>query len=73
MELHTLSKAGLDINGWITLIIGLITASISAFAAIYGLLRYLEQHSTWVFVWYRLLMGIFLLVGVATGFLHNFG
>lgn len=73
LELHTLFKAGLDTNGWITLIIGLITASISAFAAIYGLLRYLEKNSTWVFVWYRLLMGIFLLVSVRMGFLHNFG
>ncbi len=71
LELHTLFKAGLDANGWTILIIGLITASISAFAAIYGLLRYLEKHSTWVFVWYRLVMGIFLLTGVATGFLNN--
>lgn len=71
LELHTLFKAGLDVNGWITLSIGLITASLAAFAAIYGLLRYLERHSTWVFVWYRLIMGIFLLVGVATNFLAN--
>lgn len=71
LELHTLFKAGLDVNGWITLIIGLITASLAAFAAIYGLLRYLERHSTWFFVWYRLIMGIFLVVGVATNFLAN--
>ncbi|KAF3889756.1 MULTISPECIES: undecaprenyl-diphosphate phosphatase [Nostocales] len=71
LELHTLFKAGLNLNGWITLIIGLITASLSAFAAIYGLLRYLEKHSTWVFVWYRFVMGIFLLIGITAGFLSD--
>jgi len=73
VELHTLFKAGLDLNGWLILLAGLTSASISAFAAIYGLLHYLEKRSTWVFVWYRLVMGIFLLVGVATGFLSNHG
>ncbi|MGE5660558.1 MAG: undecaprenyl-diphosphate phosphatase, partial [Actinomycetota bacterium] len=61
----------LDASGWITLLIGLTTASIAAFLAIYGLLHYLEKHSTWIFVFYRLAMGILLLVGVMTGFLHN--
>ena len=50
---------------------GLATASIAAFAAIYGLLHYLEKRSTWIFVWYRLIMGVFLLVGVSAGFLRN--
>lgn len=61
----------LDASGWITLLIGLTTASIAAFFAIYGLLHYLEKRSTWIFVFYRLAMGILLLVGVMTGFLHN--
>lgn len=69
LELHTLMKAGLDANGWMVLLIGLLSASISAFLAIYLLLRYLERHSTWVFVWYRLLMGIFLIFGATQGFL----
>ena len=61
LELHTLLKAGLSLEGWGTLLIGLISASISAFLAIYGLLHYLERQSTWIFVWYRLAMGVFLL------------
>ncbi len=69
LEIHTLLKAGLDANGWAVLLVGLIAASISAFLAIYLLLRYLEQHSTWIFVWYRLAMGIFLIVGATQGFL----
>lgn len=71
LELHTLFKAGLDLYGWMILLVGLTTASISAFAAIYGLLHYLEKRSTWIFVWYRLIMGVFLLVGVSVGFLAN--
>ncbi len=70
VELHSLSKAGLDFNGWMTLGIGLTSASISAFLAIFGLLRYLEKQSTWIFVWYRLGMGIFLLVGSGLAFLR---
>jgi len=71
LEIHELLKAGLDGHGWLILLIGLTSASISAFLAIYGLLSYLEQRSTWIFVWYRLAMGVFLLVGVSVGFLHN--
>jgi undecaprenyl-diphosphatase len=62
VELHTLAKAGLDLNGWFVLLVGLVSASIFAFLAIYGLLRYLESRSTWIFVWYRLVMGIFLII-----------
>lgn len=71
VELHALFKAGLSANGWLILLIGLTSASISAFLAIYGLLRYLEKRSTWIFVWYRLALGVFLLIGVGTRFLHN--
>ncbi len=71
VELHTLFKAHLSLAGWLSLLIALVSASIAAFAAIYGLLHYLERQSTWVFVWYRLALGVFLLVGVALGWLHN--
>jgi undecaprenyl-diphosphatase len=70
VELNSLAKAGLDLNGWLILGAGLTSASISAFLAIFGLLRYLEKQSTWLFVWYRLVMGVFLLIGSAVGFLH---
>ncbi len=69
VELHALFKAGLDVHGWLILLAGLTSASISAFLAIYGLLRYLEKRSTWIFVWYRFALGVFLIVGVSMGFL----
>ncbi len=71
VELHTLLKAGLSTSGWLILLVGLTSASISAFAAIWGLLHYLEKRSTWIFVFYRFVMGIFLIVGVMAGWLQN--
>ena len=68
-EFHVLYKAGLDAHGWSILAVGLIVASISAFAAIWGLLRILEKFSAWPFVIYRAVIGVVLLVGAATGFL----
>jgi undecaprenyl-diphosphatase len=70
-ELRVLFKAGLGSEGWVTLAIGLATASVTAFIAIYALLHYLERRSTWIFVWYRLLFGIGIVAAVAAGYLHN--
>jgi undecaprenyl-diphosphatase len=70
-ELRVLFKASLGSDGWITLLIGLATASVTAFAAIYALLHYLEKRSTWIFVWYRLLFGIGIVAAVAGGYLRN--
>jgi undecaprenyl-diphosphatase len=68
-ELYELQKAGLDPHGWSILLVGLLVASLSAFVAIWGLLRILEKFSAWPFVIYRAFIGIVLLVGVAVGWL----
>jgi undecaprenyl-diphosphatase len=68
-ELWELHKAHLDAHGWSVLAFGLVVASISAFFAIWGLMRLLERYTAWPFVIYRGLLGIALLVGVATGWL----
>lgn len=70
-ELLVLFKAGLNSDGWVTLLIGLLTASVTAFIAIYALLHYLEKRSTWIFVWYRLLFGIGIVAAVMAGYLPN--
>jgi len=70
-ELRVLFKAALSSDGWVTLFIGLLFASVTAFVAIYGLLRYLERRSTWIFVWYRLIFGVGIVVAVLGGYLHN--
>jgi len=70
-EMWELHKAHLDAQGWSILAFGLLIASISAFAAIWSLMRILERFSAWPFVVYRGLMGVFLLAAVYYGWLRN--
>jgi len=65
-ELYELFKAHLDLHGWSILAVGLVVASISAFAAIWGLMRILERFSAWPFVAYRAAIGVLLLLGVGS-------
>ena len=66
-ELWELHKAQLDAHGWAVLAVGLVVASISAFVAIWALLRVLERYSAWPFAVYRVLIGVLLLVGLGLG------
>jgi undecaprenyl-diphosphatase len=68
-EIWELYKIHLDAHGWSVLLLGLFVASISAFFAIWGLMRVLQQFSTWPFVVYRFMLGVGILVGVAMGWL----
>jgi undecaprenyl-diphosphatase len=69
-ELYELYKAHLSAEGWMILGVGIVVASISAFVAIWGLMRLLEKSSSWWFVAYRFAMGVYLLVAVYLGWLH---
>ena len=68
-ELVQLAKAHLDGYGWSILAVGLMVGSVSAFVAIWSLMRILERFSAWPFVIYRIVLGIVLLAGAASGFL----
>ncbi|WFP73951.1 undecaprenyl-diphosphate phosphatase [Mesorhizobium sp. WSM4906] len=68
-ELWELHKIHLGAYGWSVLAVGLVVASISAFFAIWGLMRVLERFSAWPFVVYRGLLGVVLLISVAAGWL----
>lgn len=70
VELLSLRKAGLNAGGWGLLILGLAAGSASAYLALWGLLRYLKEHTSWVFVWYRIAVGVLLLWGAAVGRFH---
>lgn len=61
-ELWALHKANLDTHGWSVLALGLIVASVSAFVAIWALMRVLERFSAWPFVLYRGMLGVVLLI-----------
>lgn len=66
-ELVVLWHAHIPAEAWSLQLVGLLVASLSAFAAIWGLMRFLERFSTWPFIIYRALLGIFLLIGVHQG------
>lgn len=68
-EIYELHKVHLDAHGWSVLAVGLVVASISAFFAIWGLMRILENFSSWPFVAYRFLLGVVILAGIYTGWL----
>jgi undecaprenyl-diphosphatase len=68
-ELWELHKIHLDWYAWSVLIVGIGVAAVSAFFAIWGLMKILENFSSWPFVIYRFLLGIVILIGVATGWL----
>jgi undecaprenyl-diphosphatase len=70
-EIWELYRAHLDAYGWSVLAFGLVIASLSAYGAIWSLLRILERYSAWPFAVYRGLMGIFLFVCVYFGWLPN--
>ncbi len=69
-ELFELHKAHLPAEGWMILGVGIAVASVSAFVAIWSLMRILEKFSSWPFVVYRFVLGVLLLAGAGMGWLH---
>jgi len=69
-ELWELHNAHLTQLGWNLLLVGILVGALSAFATIWGLMRFLERFSTWPFAAYRVLLGLLLLGGAATGWLR---
>lgn len=56
-------------DAWQHLLQGLAVGGASAFAAIWGLMKFREKFSTWTFVAYRGLVGLFLLIALSVGWL----
>jgi undecaprenyl-diphosphatase len=69
-EVYELYKIHLDAHGWSILAVGLVVGSISAFAAIWALMRVLEQFSSWPFAVYRAFIGGLLISLVVMGVLQ---
>jgi undecaprenyl-diphosphatase len=68
-EALELYKAHLDAHAWTLLGVGLLCGAASAFVAIWGLMRFFEHMSSWIFVAYRAALGAFLLFGVYAGWI----
>jgi undecaprenyl-diphosphatase len=71
VELRGLIDGGMGTIGIIPLMGGVIAAVASSYLAIFWLIRFLKQHSTWVFVWYRLAFGVAILLAIALGRMEN--
>ncbi|MFQ4135565.1 undecaprenyl-diphosphate phosphatase [Nodosilinea sp. PGN35] len=71
VELQGLLDGGLGAIGFVPLVGGLLAAVGSSYLAIFWLIRFLKQHSTWLFVWYRLAFGAAILMALATGRMQN--
>ena len=71
VELKGFLDAEANYVGLTPMIGGLISALISSYLVIFWLLRFLKNHSTWVFVWYRLGFGAAILFAIAANFLQN--
>lgn len=51
-------------GGLIPMLVGIASAAVVSWAAIAWLLQYLQRHSTWLFVAYRLIFGVAILLGL---------
>jgi undecaprenyl-diphosphatase len=61
LELYHMAKHGLEGVGIASLAAGLVISLIVSYLAIAWLMKYLQTHSTWIFVVYRLLFGALVL------------
>jgi undecaprenyl-diphosphatase len=71
VELKNAIDTGLGDAGLVPLIAAIISSAIFSYLAIAWLIKFLQRRSTWVFVWYRLAFGVFILGAIAIGWLPN--
>jgi undecaprenyl-diphosphatase len=64
VQLKDVFDAQIEPAAWFPLLVGTISAAVFSYLAIAWLIEFLKKQSTWVFVWYRLGFGLFLLLGV---------
>jgi undecaprenyl-diphosphatase len=67
VKLAGLASDGIDPDLRIPMLVGIVTSGISGWVAVWGLLRLVRTHSFMPFVIYRVALGLFVLVVVATG------
>jgi undecaprenyl-diphosphatase len=71
VELKDALDQGLADSGLVPLLAGVISSAVFSYLAIAWLIKFLQKRSTWVFVWYRLAFGVFILTAIALGWLSN--
>jgi undecaprenyl-diphosphatase len=71
VELKDMLDSGAASEGMIALIGALVSSAVFSYLAIAWLLEFLKRRSTWVFVWYRLGFGVFILAALALGWIKG--
>lgn len=69
-ELKRMASSGLSGESGATLAVGLIVSTIVSYLSIAWLIKYLQKHSAWVFVLYRLIFGAAVIYLFNTGAIH---
>lgn len=62
IKLKDVFGASFTINEILILIVGVISSAFFSYMAIAWLIKYLQKKDTWIFVWYRLGFGVFILI-----------
>ncbi len=70
LELKHMFEAGLSSTGTTDLIVGLVVSAVVSYIAIAWLIKYLQNHATWLFVAYRLLFGATVIILAAKQMIH---
>lgn len=65
--LYQSTKALDDVDNLIVLLVGIVSTFIFSYLSIAWLLRYLQRHSNWIFVWYRVGLAAVLFAALALG------
>jgi undecaprenyl-diphosphatase len=60
----------IDYSGLINLLVATIAAAVSGYLTIEFLLRFLKKHSTYIFVFYRILIGVTILSLISYGIIN---
>ncbi|MEG4572569.1 undecaprenyl-diphosphate phosphatase [Microcoleus sp. N3A4] len=71
VELKSALGEGLGEGAVVALIVGTISAFVFSYISIAWLLKFLQTHNTWIFVWYRLAFGVAIWTAIAGGALVN--
>lgn len=69
LEFKHLLEEGVSSSGATGLLVGLIVSALASYAAIWWMLKFLKNHSTLVFVIYRLIFGSLVLYFASTNFI----
>jgi len=67
--LYELKDANTSVVGVDQMVLGVVVAFVVAYAAIAWLLRFVAHHPITVFIWYRVALGIALVIALTTGYL----